>query len=264
MAGWRERAPLRLEWSERRRHWPALSSSCNAGGGILAQGARRFFPGGRLIAVEGCDGSGKSTQLRLLHRHLRRLDLPAHLTSWNSSPAVHPISQSGKRSKRLFGLSYALFNAADFADRYEREILPRLELGQVVLCDRYVGTALARDGARGLDPAWTEALYAYARPADLTFLFQVPPAVAAARVLTGRKHFGYYEAGMDLAVSADPLTSFLAFQGAVLKRYLELAEKMNYQLVDATRGLRAQQLLIRQQTLRLLEATPSAPVRSRS
>ncbi len=222
------------------------------------------FPGGCLIAVEGCDGSGKSTQLRLLYRHLGRLGLPVHLSSWNSSPAVHPISQSGKRTKRLFGLSYALFNAADFADRYEREILPRLQLGQIVLCDRYVGTALARDGARGLNPAWTETLYAYARPADLTFLFHLPPAVAAARALAGRNHFGYYEAGMDLAISADPLTSFLAFQGAVLEHYLGFADRLGYQLVDGTASLRSQQLQIRKQTLHLLQAAQSAAAGGRS
>ena len=214
--------------------------------------------GGRLIAVEGCDGSGKSTQLRLLYRYLLRSGLPVHLSSWNSSPAVHPISQSGKRTKRLFGLSYALFNAADFADRYEREILPRLGLGQIVLCDRYVGTALARDGARGLDPAWTRALYDYARPADLTFLFRLPPSVAAYRVLAGRKRFGYYEAGMDLGLSSDPLASFLQFQGEVLKRYLQLAPGLDYRLIDATAGLRAQQSEIRRQTLELLAVSQPA------
>ncbi len=215
---------------------------------------------GRLIAVEGCDGSGKRTQLRLLHRSLLRLGLPVHLSSWNSSPVVHPISQSGKRSRRLFGLSYALFNAADFADRYEREILPRLDLGQIVLCDRYVGTALARDGARGLDPLWTKSLYAYARPADLTFLFRLPPEVAAYRVLAGRKRFGYYEAGLDLAQNSDPLASFVQFQGAVLDHYLRLAPDLDYRLIDATAGLRAQQAELRRQALELLTVSPRPTV----
>ena len=209
--------------------------------------------GGLLIAVEGCDGSGKSTQIQLLYRYLFRRGLPVHLTSWNSSPAVHPLQRKAKRARILTPLTFAIVNAADFADRYEREILPRLAMRQIVLCDRYVGTAYARDGARGIDPAWTERLYSFARPANATLFIHAPVEVAAARLLAARHAFGYYEAGLDLGVSDDPLESFKLFQGEVLRRYEEIEPRLGYIRIDATRRLREQQRAVRRCILSLLE-----------
>lgn len=213
---------------------------------------RRDRRRGLLIAVEGLDGSGKSTQLELLHRFLVRRGLGVHRSAWNSSPAVHPLTRSLKAARRLTPESFALVHAADFADRYEREIAPRLRAGIHVLCDRYVGTALARDGARGLDGAFIARLYDFARAADLTFYFQVPPEVAAARILRSRPSFSYYEAGLDLGLAQDPTTSFLRFQGRVAAHYAVIAERMDYVVVDATRALRLQQREVRRRVLGLL------------
>lgn len=218
----------------------------------------RRQPGGVLIAVEGCDGSGKSTQLQLLYHYLKTKGFPVHLTSWNSSPAVHPLIRRGKRSQRLCATSYALVHAADFSDRHEREILPRLELGQIVLCDRYVGTALARDGARGMDPAWTRGLYAQARPADLTFFFHAPIEVSAGRLVANRHGFTYYEAGLDLGLSEDPLESFMMFQGRVLRRYEEIEPELGYVRIDSRQSLRVQQREVRRLVLELLGRTKEA------
>ncbi|MDA8344577.1 MAG: thymidylate kinase [Thermaerobacter sp.] len=201
--------------------------------------------GGLLIAVEGCDGSGKSTQIQLLYRYLLRRGFPVHLTSWNSSPAVHPLQRKAKRARILTPLTFSIVNAADFADRYEREIQPRLSLRQIVLCDRYVGTAYARDGARGVDPGWIERLYSFARPADLTLFFHAPAQVAADRIMAARGSFSYYEAGLDLNLSEDPLESFLLFQGQVLRRYEEIEQRMGYVRIDATRRLCEQQRAVR-------------------
>jgi dTMP kinase len=208
--------------------------------------------GGLLIAVEGCDGSGKSTQIGLLYRHLRRKGLPVHLTSWNSSPSVHPLQRQAKRERILTPRTYALLNASDFADRYEREIAPRLRLRQIVLCDRYVGTAYARDEARGLDRTWIARLYDFARTPDLTLFFHAPPEVAAARLVANRHGIGYYEAGLDLGLSEDPLESFRIFQGRVLRCYEQDEGPLGYVRIDATRRLRVQQREVRRIVGRLV------------
>ena len=213
---------------------------------------RRGREGGLLIAVEGLDGSGKSTQIELLRRNLRVQGLAVHRSNWNSSPAVHPLIRSLKADRALTPHSFALVHAADFADRYEREIVPRLRLGVHLLCDRYVGTALARDGARGLSREWIGRLYDFARPADLTFYFRVPPEVAAARILRGRPAFSHYEAGLDLDIAADPYESFLRFQTRVAAHYAAIADSQGYVVIDATLPMRVQQRQVRDEVRRLL------------
>ena len=213
---------------------------------------RRSQDSGLLIAVEGLDGSGKSTQIELLLRHLTRQGLAVHRSNWNSSPAVHPLIRKLKAERRLTPHAFALVHAADFADRYEREILPRLRLGIHVLCDRYVGTALARDGARGLPREWIDKLYGFARPADLTFYFRVPPEVAAARILRGRPAFSHYEAGLDLELADDPYESFLRFQSRVAAHYAAIAEGQGYHVIDATLPMRLQQRVVRAQVRQLI------------
>lgn len=216
---------------------------------------------GMLIAVEGCDGSGKSTQIQLLYRYLLGRGMQVHLTTWNSSPGVHPVIRRGKRSERLYSTSYALVHAADFADRYEREILPRLELGRIVLCDRYVGTAYARDGARGIDPAWIGELYSFARPADLTFFFHAPIEVSVGRLVRNRHGFTHYEAGMDLGLADDPMASFLIFQGRVLHNYEAIEQRLGYVRIDATLSLRAQQREVRSRVGALMRPLEGATTR---
>src|SRR5919197_2274428 len=135
---------------------------------------------GKLIVVEGIDGSGKSTQLRLLEKWFQSKDTSVFLTEWNSSETVRRITSKGKRKGRLTPITFSLLHATDFADRYERNILPLLHAGYIVLADRYIYTAFARDGVRGCDPGWVRKLYSYARQPDITFFFNVPLKVAQA------------------------------------------------------------------------------------
>lgn len=207
---------------------------------------------GVLIAVEGTDGSGKSTQLRLLRRYLEGLERPVYLSEWNSDPQIHPIIHNLKRERRFTPLTFALLHAADFLRRYRREIEPRLRLGHVVLADRYVGTALTRDQARGLRAEWVARLYALARKPDLTFFFDAPVEETARRVLRRARKFGYYEAGMDMGLAGDPMESFLRFQGSIRRHYQELAGEHGFVRVDAGRGILPQQAEVRREVRRLL------------
>ncbi len=189
---------------------------------------------GALVVVEGIDGSGKSTQLHLLKRWLEVGGYRTYFTEWNSSPLVKSATRRGKRRRLLTPVTFSLIHAADFADRYERQILPLLRSGHLVLADRYVYTAFARDGARGCPVDWLRNLYQYAVVPDVTFYFRAPLEIAIRRILSGRPRLKYYEAGMDLGLSLDPIESFTKFQGITLARYDQMVQTDNFVLMDGT------------------------------
>jgi len=206
---------------------------------------------GRLIAVEGVDGSGKSTQLHLLEQWLRHQNLKVFKTEWNSSETVKEITSRGKKKGLLTPTTFSLLHATDFADRYERNILPLLEAGYFVLADRYVFTAFARDIVRGCDPSWVRKIYSYAARPDLTFYFRVPVDVAVSRILAGRPKLKYYEAGMDMNLSNDPYESYRIFQGRIVEQYEAMVETEGLVAIDANRGIEEQQFEVREKAKRL-------------
>ena len=136
---------------------------------------------GKLIVVEGIDGSGKSTQVRLLEKWFRSREVPVFLTEWNSSDTVKQITSKGKKKGTLTPITFSLLHATDFADRYERNILPLLHAGYVVLADRYIYTAYARDIVRGCNPEWVKKVYEFAVKPDLTFYFSVHVDIAVTK-----------------------------------------------------------------------------------
>jgi len=207
---------------------------------------------GRLIAVEGVDGSGKSTQLHLLEQWLRHQNLKVFKTEWNSSETVKQITSRGKKKGLLTPTTFSLLHATDFADRYERNILPLLEAGYFVLADRYFYTAYARDIVRGCHPGWVRKIYSYALKPDLTFYFRVPVDVAVSRILVGRPKLKYYEAGMDMNLSNDPYESYRIFQGRIVEQYESIVESEGLVAIDANRGIEEQQLEVRERVKKLL------------
>jgi len=203
---------------------------------------------GRLIAVEGIDGSGKSTQVRLLERWLRARGYPVHFTEWNSSELVRNSMRRGKRRNLLTPSTFSLLHAVDFADRFIYQILPPLRAGMIVLADRYVYTAFARDVARGVHPDWVRGVYRFAPRPDLTIFFRVPIEVSLERLLAGRAKLKYYEAGMDLGLSTDLVESFRLFQGRVLRIYDQLAEEFDLRVINASQDIAGQQKVVRRMT----------------
>ncbi|HJY88339.1 MAG TPA: hypothetical protein VKE24_16010 [Candidatus Acidoferrales bacterium] len=193
----------------------------------------RPYPGA-LIVVEGIDGSGKSTQLYLLKRWLEIGGYRIHLTEWNSSPLVKSATRRGKQRRMLTPTTFSLLHAADFADRCERQILPLLHGAYLVLADRYIYTAFARDVARSCSPQWLRNLYRFAPIPDVTFYFRAPLDVAVNRIVAGRPKLKYYEAGMDLGISLDRAESFRAFQGRILEQYDLMVETDHFVLMDGT------------------------------
>jgi dTMP kinase len=200
---------------------------------------------GKLIAVEGLDGSGKSTQIHLLHQWLLGLGCKVFFSEWNSSVIVKDATRKGKRKHLLTPTTFSLIHATDFADRYERQILPMLRAGYIVLCDRYIYTSFARDGVRGCNPGWLRRLYGVAKNPDVTLYFKLPLKTALGRILEGRMKLQYFEAGMDLGLSIDIRESFQIFQRMVMDQYEEMAEEFGFNIVDASRSIPAQQETIR-------------------
>ncbi len=204
---------------------------------------------GRLFVVEGIDGSGKSTQLMLLHQWLKAEGYGVVFSEWNSSPVVKDTTKRGKKKKILTPSTFSLIHATDFADRMEHSIVPLLKAGAVVLCDRYIYTAFARDVTRGMDPNWTRELYAFAVKPTIAFYFRVPLEVAMKRVVDARDGFKFYEAGMDLGLSEDPIKSFRLFQNRILDEYEKMVPEFGLTAIDATLPIEEQQVQMRQVVL---------------
>jgi len=200
---------------------------------------------GRLIVVEGLDGSGKSTQVYLLKRWLELEGYKVFFTEWNSSALVRKATKRGKRQKLLTPTTFSLIHCTDFSDRYERQILPQLQAGYIVLADRYTFTAFARDVVRGCDRTWVRNLYSYAVEPDIVFFFKLPLETALDRILSSRPTLKYHEAGMDLGLSGDPYESFRLFQGKINREYLNMVREFSFSVVDATLSVERQQSLVR-------------------
>lgn len=203
------------------------------------------FPG-KLFIVEGIDGSGKSTQLSLLHKWLESKGYGVVFSEWNSSPLVKDTTKLGKKKKMLTPATFSLIHATDFADRTERSILPLLKAGAVVLCDRYIYTAFARDVARGMDREWVRGLYGFAVKPTVAFYFRVPLETAIGRLLGARDGFKFYEAGMDLGLSDDSEESFRLFQGRIVDEYEKMIPEFGLTVIDATLPVELQQGQVRQ------------------
>jgi dTMP kinase len=205
------------------------------------------FPG-KLIVVEGIDGSGKSTQAQLLHKWLVSRGVPVLFTEWNSSLLVKSATKAGKKKALLTPTTFSLLHATDFADRFTYQILPPLKAGMVVMADRFAFTAFARDTARGVDPKWVRSVYQFAIKPDLTFYFRVPVTISLERLKSARAKIKYYESGMDIGLSKDPDECFLLFQQRVIDRYEEMVEEFNFEVMDAREPIARMQHKVREIT----------------
>jgi len=203
------------------------------------------FPG-RLVAIEGLDGSGKSTQIHLLQRWLEQQGLLVFFSEWSSSELVHSATTKAKKQTLLTPTTFSLIHATDFADRYERQFLPLLRAGYLVLCDRYVFTAFARDTVRGCPQEWVRGLYGVAAMPDVTFCLKTRLDVLFERAESSRRALKYFEAGLDLKLSRDPEESYRIFQGRLLEQYLGMSTEFGFYTVDASQPVEAQQTTLRE------------------
>ncbi len=215
---------------------------------------------GKLIVVEGIDGSGKSTQLQLAMRYLQAKGLPVFFTEWNSADLVKTVTKRGKKKMSLTPMTFSLLHATDFAHRLVHNILPPLKAGMIVLADRYIYTAFARDVIRGCERDWVRCVYGFAPRPDRAFYFNVPIDVSVSRLLSGRAKLKDYEAGMDLGLAPDLVSSFKLFQGRILDEYAKITTEYGLTEIDATQSIGEQQQIVRSfidQTLEDYRAVPA-------
>ncbi len=206
---------------------------------------------GTLICVEGIDGSGKSTQLIILRDWLKSLKQDVIFTEWNSSDLISQTTKLAKKKNLLSPRTFSLLHAVDFADRLEQVIIPALKAGFIVLADRYVYTAFARDVARGVDAEWVRNMYGFAVQPDLAVFFHVPVDVSLERICSNRSP-KFYEAGMDLKLSNDPYESYSIFQSRVNAEYKKMVSEYNLVDVDARDSIHSKQIVFREQVKKIL------------
>jgi dTMP kinase len=226
----------------------------------MSLNSKHDFPG-LLVVVEGIDGSGKSTQLHLLKTWLQQQGYDVFFTEWNSSQLVKKTTKIGKKKKLLTPTTFSLIHATDFADRMEQAIIPPLKAGMIVLADRYVYTAFSRDVTRGVNRKWIRNLYNFAVRPDLAFYFRPSLETALDRILLGRAELKYYEAGMDLGLSHDPLESFRLFQERIMKEYDNLVEEWGLEVIDSNQSIESMQGQMRDTVKPLLKSRPLRSVK---
>jgi len=209
---------------------------------------------GLLVAFEGPDGSGKTTQRKLFKAWLQSEGHDVVTTKWNSSELVKPLIKSRKALRVLSPEEYSLLHAADFRHRVDQSILPALWAGKTVIADRFLFTGLARDVARGLDLDWVLNLYVPLLWPDLVFYFSVSPATSGLRVTTTRVP-NFYEAGQDVTDVDDPVDSYYKFITRVVREYESLALIFNFITIDAERSIKEQH----QELRRLCQEGQSRP-----
>jgi dTMP kinase len=215
---------------------------------IPPAGRRRFFghgiPGvplddlvGKLIVVEGADGSGRSTQIARL---VEWLETSGHATVQVGLKRSTLVSEELERAQEgniLSRTTLSLFYATDFADQLENIILPALKAGFIVLADRYIYTLMARDMVRGMDETWLKNLYGMALEPDAVCYLTVEAEELVQRNLSKSATLDYWESGMDLGLSRDLFDSFLQYQNAMQTAFRRLQKTYGFTIVDGNRSV---------------------------
>jgi dTMP kinase len=207
---------------------------------------------GKLIAIEGTDGVGRSTQIQLLREWLEVRGYGVVETGWTRSQLMQPTIELAKSSNTLNKLTFVLLYATDFADRLEKEIIPALKAGFIVLSDRYIFTALARAGVRGVDRQWLRTLYGFAIAPHMVFYLKVDVSSLIRRVLAARG-MDFWESGMDLKSGDDIYDSFRTYQNRLLREYASMADEFHFRVLDARRSIEVIQDELRRQVSAFLE-----------
>jgi dTMP kinase len=199
---------------------------------------------GLLIAFEGPDGSGKTTQRKLFKEWLKSEGHDVVTTKWNSSALVKPVTRARKKARTLSPEEFSLLHAVDFRYRMETAILPALWHGTTVIADRFLFTALARDAARGMELDWLLSVYSPLFWPDIVFYFSVSPETSSKRI-AGDRDPSYYESGQDITHIENPHQSYREFIARVIAEYEALARIFQFVTVDAEQSIYEQHRMIR-------------------
>ena len=191
---------------------------------------------GRLIVLEGTDGVGRSTHVALLKRWLENNGRAVLDTAMTRSALAGKRLRRAKKGHTLGAITMSLFYATDFADRLEKEMIPALRAGLVVLTDRYIYSLMARAIVRGIDPEWIKEVYGFALKPDAVLYLRVSVDDLVTRVLQGAG-FDHWESGMDLHLGDDMYDSFVEYQTRMLSVFDKMVEGFGFEVIDAARSI---------------------------
>ena len=190
---------------------------------------------GKLIVVEGADGSGRSTQILRLREWLEGCGHATVQVGLKRSTLVSEELDQAQNGNILSRTTFSLFYATDFADQLENIILPALKAGFMVLADRYIYTLMARDLVRGMDEGWLKNLYGIALEPDAVFYLNVSPEQLVQRNFAKKHALDYWESGMDLGLSREMFDSFLKYQALMAAQFQRLQAVYRFQIIDGNR-----------------------------
>src|SRR3989338_2067481 len=213
---------------------------------------KQFSVGGKLIVIEGTDGAGRSTQVALLKNWLEVQGYAVVETGWARSNLMHKSLEIAKSGNIMDRMTFTLLYATDFADRFENLIIPSLRSGHIVLMDRYIWTAMARDVVRQSDPKWIRNMFSFALVPDLSLYMKIDIETLVPRAIEGGG-MNYWEAGMDLHMGQDLFDSFVNYQAALIVEYDKLAKEYDFETIDARKTVEEIRGDIREKVKALLD-----------
>src|SRR6266700_6630459 len=208
---------------------------------------------GKLIAVEGADGSGSYTQIAMLVEWLEGSGHATVQVGLKRSTLVSEELEQAQQGNILSRTTMSLFYATDFADQLENIILPALKAGFIVLADRYIYTLMVRDLVRGLDEAWLKNLYGIAVVPDAVFYLNVAPELLVQRNFQKIQALDYWESGMDIGLSRDMFDSFLKYQALVETEFRRLQATYGFTIVNGERSIEEISAELQERVEKLLE-----------
>lgn len=208
---------------------------------------------GKLIVLEGPDGSGRSTQIVMLKEWLEAKGHAVMNTGLKRSTLVGNVIEEAKKGNILGKTTLSLLYSTDFADQLENKIIPALSAGYIVLADRYIFTLMARDIVRGASRDWLMKLFGFALVPDLTFYLDVDPQILLHRAFTKYGHLNYWESGMDINLSSDIFESFFKYHRLLQKEYEAMAGEFGFLVVNGNESANRIQSNLRKKLEAFLE-----------
>ncbi|RZN63918.1 MAG: thymidylate kinase [Candidatus Methanoliparum thermophilum] len=223
------------------------------GNGIPYLKDDKIYNDGKLIVIEGADGSGRSTHIGFLIYWLGINGYATANVGLRRSNLVSNELSKAKEGNTLGRLTYELFYATDFADQLENVIIPNLKAGAIVLADRYIFTLIARGVARGLEREWLEEIYGIALVPDLIFYLDVDPQILVERNFEEKGRLDYWESGLDIGLSDNIFDSFMAYQEKIRNEFHFMAEKYGFIKVNGNRSVEDVQKDLRNKIVHFLQ-----------
>lgn len=179
---------------------------------------------GLLIAFEGVDGAGKSTQIELLRERLEKEGRDVTATRWKSSPVLGQAIADAKRTRTLSPMVFSLLHAADLRWRAENDVRPALAEDGVVLADRWTPTSRVRDRLRGVSDDLLDEAYEGLPEPDLVVWLTVPVRVAVERIMADKQPH-YYSSGLDIGYKGGKEKALTRYEEEMQRWYAKLAEE---------------------------------------